>query len=276
MGFFFAFDGSLVMQEPETYDFLVGVLWFIVVAVAGKQVSGSLFPPSSTMIPQRSLMVAAFFCLLPSLEAFLSNPTRSLQHPIQSSTTTRIRSTTASHSLLGRRPTRSRLYGILDDDEEDYQRRKKAREEQERLEELDEIGPVVPPYQLQAQFSIFDDLWPYMVSIYENLTTLDRPGTRRRSAQTTILSVAVISLFSVVSFLVLIPFGFVHRADTTTYAQVGGNNQQQQVANTRTQSNMMVVGKRTFVDPDKILQEDFVRGGDAGEVVCSGGGNSCY
>jgi hypothetical protein len=40
-----------------------------------------------------------------------------------------------------------------------------------------------------VQFSVFDDLWPFIRDVVKSVIVLDAPGTKRRSAQLTILSV---------------------------------------------------------------------------------------
>lgn len=93
--------------------------------------------------------------------------------------------------------------------EDDYRRRIG-----EEGEEAYEAGDVVrTPVSYQLQFSVFDDLWPTMSRIWKSVVLLDREGTKRRSAQMTIISVSIMSASLGLLFLALLPAGFIHGPD---------------------------------------------------------------
>lgn len=125
-----------------------------------------------------------------------------------------------------------RQYRPEDEDEEEreYARRRRQMLEEERPldedylrrigeegEEMYETGRLdrdkLPPVSYQLQFSIFDDLWPTMSRIWKAVVLLDREGTKRRSAQMTVISVSVMSAGLGLLFLALLPAGFIHRPD---------------------------------------------------------------
>ena len=103
-------------------------------------------------------------------------------------------------------------------------------------------GP--PRFEVQPQLSAFDDLWPVMTAFVKSVVTLDKEGTARRRAQTTILSVAGLAAATVLFFLSLLPAGFIHGP-----------------TDARTVASRPTYKTKTYINPDKV--RGVGRGGEA-------------
>lgn len=169
----------------------------------------------------------------------------------------------ASQARGYRRPGRTVVLARYDEDEDGFrsaldemeelrpprlglregEKEAEADAESEVLWEITRSDDGSPRFRMRPQVSAFEDLWPVLVAYVRGILDFDREGTKRRQAQVTIVSVAGLAAACVLIFLVLLPAGFIHRPNPTVTA------------------TRPTYRTKTYINPDKVLEDDFVRAG---------------